>query len=110
MGVSLRLPLRPKWFETPALRMFTPCRQCDVDNTLPHGLPEMERMVMLRHVYRLGVISRRQLIEEQIKVYMGALDDPAYLRLSENKVIVSAARVRTLRERLAAIEATDPQG
>ena len=110
MGVSLRPPVRPKWFETPALRRFTPCQQCDVDNTLLHGLPEMERMVMLRHVYRLGVISRRQLIEEQIKVYMDALDDPAYLRLSENKVIVSAARVRTLRQALAALEEPDPLG
>jgi hypothetical protein len=110
MGVSLKPLVRPKRFETPALRMFTPCRQCDVDNTLLHGLPEMERMVMLRHVYRLGVISRRQLIEEQIKVYMVVLDDPAYLRLSENKVIVSAARVRTLCQALAALEEPDPLG
>jgi len=110
MGVSLKPPARPKWYETPVVRRFTLCRQCDVDNTLLHGLPEMERMVMLRHVYRLGVISRRQLIEEQIKVYIDALDDPAYLRLSENKVIVSAARVRTLRERLAALEETHSQG
>ena len=110
MGVSIKPPVRPKWFETPALRRFTPCRQCDVDNTLLQGLPEMERMVILRHVYRLGVISRRQLIEEQIKLYMGALDEPAYLRLSENKVIVSAARVRTLRESLAALEEADPHG
>jgi hypothetical protein len=110
MGVSIKLPVRPKWFETPALRRFTPCRQCDVDDTLLQGLPEMERMAILRHVYRLGVISRRQLIEEQIKLYMGALDEPAYLRLSENKVIVSAARVRTLRESLAALEEADPHG
>ena len=104
MGVSIRPPVRPKWFETPAPRRFTPCWQCDVDNTLLQGLPEMERMAILRHVYRLGVISRRELIKEQIKLYMGALDEPAYLRLSENKVIVSAARVRTLRESLAALE------
>lgn len=109
MGVSLKPPVRPRRFETPGVRRFTLCQQCDVDNMLLEGLPEMERMTILRHVHRLGVITRRQLIEEQIKLYMDALDDPAYLRMPEIKVIVSASWVRTLRERLAALEEADSQ-
>lgn len=109
MGVSLKPPARPGRTGTYGVRKFTLCRQCDVDNMLLQGLPEMERMVVLRHVYRLGVITRRQLIEEQIKLYTDALDDPAYLRMPENKIIVSASRVRTLRVELAALGGADTQ-
>ena len=110
MGVRLKRPSRLRRFTIPAARRFTLCGQCDLDNMVLHGLPELERMVMLRHVHRLGVISRRQLIEEQIMVYVEVLDDSASFRMPEDKVIISASRLRTLRAELAALEEADPQG
>lgn len=109
MGVVLKPPARPRKSRTTVVQKFTLCESCEVDNMLLTRLPEMDRMIVLRHVYRLGVITRRQMIEEQIKVYLGALDDAAYLLMNERKVIISAKRVMALREELARLSGGEPR-
>lgn len=108
MGVVLKPQSRQRRASRfPVVGAPAPCPECAVDDMLMRGLPEMEQLVVLRHVYRLGVISHRQLIIEKIALFTGAVDGDKYLRLSDIRISVLASRVMNWRKNLTATDSAD---